>query len=79
MSRTRCQTVSKAYNMSSEMALISFLALRTSIHCIESRSSMSRVERWLEIKPLVKRKDLMSEAMMDSMTMLMIGRRLIGL
>ena len=33
----------------------------------------------MEIKPLEKRKELMSEAMMDSITLLMIGRRLIGL
>ena len=31
------------------------------------------------MNPLEKRKDLMSEAIMDSITLLMIGRRLIGL
>ena len=31
------------------------------------------------MKPLEKRTDLMSEAMMDSITLLMIERRLIGL
>ena len=34
---------------------------------------------WSEIKPLEKRKDLMSEAMKDSITLLMNGRRLIDL
>ena len=59
----------------------------TSIHCWESRPpSISRVEWlglkpnwWSEMKPLEKRKDLISEAMMDSITLLVIGRRLIGL
>ena len=32
-----------------------------------------------EFRPLEKRKDLMPEVMMDSITLLMIGRRLIGL
>ena len=31
------------------------------------------------MKPLEKRKDLMSETMIDSMTLLMIGSRLIGM
>ena len=72
--------------MSRDTARISFLALRTSIHCWESRSSISRVEwpglkpNWRsEIKPLEKRKDLMFEAMVNSITLLMIGRRLIDL
>ena len=86
LSSAGCQTVSKARDMSRDMALISCLALRTSIHCWESRSSISRFEWpglkpnwWSEIRPLEKRKDLMSETMMDSITLLMIGRRLIGL
>ena len=87
VSRAGCQTTSKACDMSRDMALISCLALRISIHCWESRSShiQGRVT-WSEsklmignLKPLEKRKDLMSEAMMDSITLLMIGRRLIGL
>ena len=36
--------ISKACNISWEMALISCLALRSSIHCWESRSSISSVE-----------------------------------
>ena len=55
------QTISKAHYMSMEMALISCLELRISIHCWESRSSISRVEWpdlnpnwWPEIRPLEK-------------------------
>ena len=36
--------VSNAHDMSSDMALISCLVLRTSIHCWESRNSISREE-----------------------------------
>ena len=39
-----CQTVSKAHDMSRDMALISCPTLSTSVHCWESRSSISRVE-----------------------------------
>ena len=39
-----CQTVAKAQDMSKKMALILCLTLRASIHCWESRSSMSKAE-----------------------------------
>ena len=79
--------MSKARDMSRDMALISCPALSTSIHCWESRSSISRVVTWSETKLMIGNQaigeeeglDLMSEAMMDSITLLMIGRRLIGL
>ena len=44
VSRAGCQTMPKARDMSRDMALISCPALSTSIHCWESRSSISRVE-----------------------------------
>ena len=46
---------------------------------IQGRVTWSESKLMIEIKPLEKRKDLMSEAMMDSITLLMIGRRLICL
>ena len=38
-----CQTALKARGMSEEMALISCLTLKASIHCLENKSSMCRV------------------------------------
>ena len=46
---------------------------------VQGRVTWSETKLMMEIKPLEKRKDLMSEAMMDFITLLMIGRRLIGL
>ena len=46
---------------------------------IQGRVTWSETKLMIEIRPLEKRKDLMSESMMDSITLLMIGRRLIGL
>ena len=42
--KVRCQTASKARDMTGEMALMSRLILRASIHGWVSRSSMSKVE-----------------------------------
>ena len=39
-----CLTISKVCDMSREMALISWLSFGASVHCWESRSSMSSVE-----------------------------------
>ena len=82
-SKARCQIVSKTRGMSRETALISCLTLRASIHCWESRSSMSKLEWpglnpnwWFEMRLLDKRYDFMSTAMMHSTTLLMFGRKL---
>ena len=44
-SKTGCPTLSKARDMPREMALISFLTLRASIHCWVSRSSILNSEK----------------------------------
>ena len=46
---------------------------------IQDRVTWSETKLMIRNQALEKRKDLMSEAMMDSITLLMIGRRLIGL
>ena len=69
--------------ISRETALILCLTMWPSIRCWVSRSSMSKVEWpglnpnwWSEKRSLEKKKDFMSTAMMDSMTLLMIGSNL---
>ena len=49
----RDQTIQKARDLSEEIALISCLALRTSIHCWESRSSKYRLVNWSESKLMI--------------------------
>ena len=78
--------MSKARDMSRDIALISCLAFED-LHPLlgEQKQHIQGRVTWSETKLMIGNQDigeeegLMSEAMMDSITLLMIGRRLIGL